>query len=151
MTALKMTEDVSLCVLVSGVQQHSCSPPLPPTPTMGCDLLCCCGCLLCSLLAGTFCPKSSPQHVTSLASTTVMAVPGWSDGRRQPFWVPYTKTTTKVKTQQQQQWIDRIVAVPTKHPYHFELGMSRLHSGSSRATPSWPHYGAKCTALLLRS
>lgn len=67
------------------------------------------------------------------------------------FWIRYTKTTTKLKKQRQQRWIDRIVAVPTKQPYHFELETSRLPSGSSKATPSWPHYGAKCTALPLRS
>lgn len=152
MTALKITEDVSLCILVSGVQQHYSSPPLPPTPTMGCDL-CCCGCLLCSLLARSFRPKSSPQlkwrHIASFHHSDGGAgVIGW---QMPTFWIPYTKMTTKPKKQRQQRWIDRIIAVPTKQPYHFELETSRLPSGSSKATPSWPHYGAKCTALLLRS
>lgn len=144
MTALKITKDTSVCVLVSGVQQHY-SSPLPPTPTVGC------GRLLCSQVVPLQVPPPQLEwhHITSFHL---------SDGgagviRRQTptFWLPYTKMTTKLKKRRQQQWIDGIVAVPTKQPYHFELETSRLPSGSSKATPPWPHYGAKCTALLLRS
>lgn len=128
------------------------SHPLPPTPTTGCDL-CCRGCLLCSLLARSFRPKSSPQlkwrHIAGFRHSDGGAdVTRW---QTPTFWMPYTITTTKLKKRRQQQWLEGIVAVPTKQPYRSELETSRLPSGSSKATPSWPHYGAKCTALLLRS
>lgn len=44
-----------------------------------------------------------------------------------------------------------IVSVTNTQPDHLELETSHCPSSICKTTPSWPHYGAKCTGCILRS